>query len=761
MLATFIQKWARRYIRVTQPSRYSPHKRARLRAFFSEGVDKWHVSWAVEALPTLLHISLFLFFVGLVIYLSSTNHFVFGMVVWWVVLSMIAYLSITFLPIFRPNSPYIAPLSSPIWYLYGSIRYAVFKVLSFQTIGYSHLDPAHRFRRLEDHYYNQFFEDIGKTAEKVAWKQASEIDVRVLQSTFDALDEAGAQEEFFGAIPGFFESKEVNLLEEHLTDEFREKLRLALYRFLDRTLSLSSVSESVRGRRLVICLDAARAALGSDGVSQILWDILSGRWPELTQSVEMVQSLRHWNNKNDKQFTRYVQRIVAQVVVDVRERDERWISLVKAEFAVPDRELRSYISHGDDSVLLSVLIHVTRQALSAGSWTPWVLSSLSGFKIHDTLPGLQHSFCALWNDVLFEARDQGEDNTYVKILRDIRHAYINLHRSTDAVPMFPAHTYYFDPVLVQPWSYRHCNIAGHRQDLTVRTPVTGSFNIPPSPTQLSASPNALSQPSPSTRYRTPPHIDTQTSTRQYPAANLAPSSTQAPSNSSSSVSESTRVTIPRELDRLIPGKASNDSRQSAPSAAKIAATKSIRSDDLSPQNHTNDSGETSHTPTAPSLTFQHPCPVPATVTPFTRPDVGDNPDALQDATSSTTLSRPLEGNRQQDTIVPCSEADIGESPSAVNSVPGPIPIIIVSGPSSPPIVLSAVFSDMTTAEPPSSSESVSIQPDHISHALSSPTTASSHDTDDLNSAIPMTVLHSEQTVLPAHDIVATTLQTED
>ncbi|KAH9989145.1 hypothetical protein BJV77DRAFT_905110, partial [Russula vinacea] len=69
MLATFMQKWARRYIRVTQPSRYSPHKRARLRAFFSEGVDKWHVSWAVEALPTLLHISLFLFFVGLVIYL--------------------------------------------------------------------------------------------------------------------------------------------------------------------------------------------------------------------------------------------------------------------------------------------------------------------------------------------------------------------------------------------------------------------------------------------------------------------------------------------------------------------------------------------------------------------------------------------------------------------------------------------------------------------------------------------------------------------
>jgi hypothetical protein len=687
------------------------------------------------------------------------------MVVWWVVLSKIAYLSITLLPIFRPNSPYIAPLSSPIWYLYGSIRFAVFKVLSFSAIGYSRLDPADRFRRLEDQYYNQFFEDIGATAEKVAWRQASEIDVRVLQTTFNALDEAGAQEEFFGAIPGFFESKLVNVLEEHLTDDFRDKFRQALYRFLDRTLSHSSVSESVRSRRLVICLDAARAALGFEGVSQILQDILSGRWPELIQSVEIVQSLRHWNDKNERRFTQYVRRIVTQVVVDVRERDEGWISLVKAEFAVPDRDIRSYISHGD-SVLLSILIHVTRQALQTGSWAPWVLSSLSGFNIHDTLPGLQHAFCTLWNDIIFEARDLGEDNTYVKILRDIRHAYIDLHRGTDALPTFPTHTYYFDPVLVQPWSYLHCNVASHRQDLTVRTPVTSSFIVPPSPTQLSASPNALPQPPPLRRHRNPPHIDTQAFTRPSPAADLAPISTQAPSIPSTSVSKSIRVAIPRDVDRPVPGKASHDSQQSAPSTAEIAATNLLRSDDPTPQVHTSDSGETSQASAAPSLSFQHPCPIPATITPSIGPDLGDNPEAPQVATSFTTLSHPLEGNKQQDTVAPCAEADIGESLSVVNPIPGPIPIIIVSGPSSPPLVLSAPFSDKTTAELPSSSESVPIQPGHIPHVLptpsSSPTTPSFHDTDDLNSAIPMTVLfHSGQTALPAHDVVATTLQPED
>ncbi|KAH9035162.1 hypothetical protein EDB83DRAFT_2525112 [Lactarius deliciosus] len=47
---------------VTQ-SRYIPHKRARIRAFFAEDVDnlKFLLLWAVKALPALLHVSSFLF----------------------------------------------------------------------------------------------------------------------------------------------------------------------------------------------------------------------------------------------------------------------------------------------------------------------------------------------------------------------------------------------------------------------------------------------------------------------------------------------------------------------------------------------------------------------------------------------------------------------------------------------------------------------------------------------------------------------------
>ncbi|KAF8494182.1 hypothetical protein F5888DRAFT_1617119, partial [Russula emetica] len=75
--ATMLQQWARRYLEITQPSRCSPHKRARIRAFFSDGVDKSHLPIVAEALPTLLHLALFHFFAGLLIYLFNANHTVF------------------------------------------------------------------------------------------------------------------------------------------------------------------------------------------------------------------------------------------------------------------------------------------------------------------------------------------------------------------------------------------------------------------------------------------------------------------------------------------------------------------------------------------------------------------------------------------------------------------------------------------------------------------------------------------------------------
>ena len=134
LLETSVQQWARRYLPLSQLTKYTPEKRARLRVFFANGVEKMYVPQVVEGLPALLHLSLFLFFGGLAIFLFSVNHEVFISVIWWIGLFSMAYGFITVLPIIRLDSPYISVLSAPAWFLYTSILYATFKILALTII---------------------------------------------------------------------------------------------------------------------------------------------------------------------------------------------------------------------------------------------------------------------------------------------------------------------------------------------------------------------------------------------------------------------------------------------------------------------------------------------------------------------------------------------------------------------------------------------------------------------------------------------------
>jgi hypothetical protein len=923
LLATSLQQWSRRYIRVAQPARCSPEKRARMRAFFAEGVDKMHIPWAVEGLPTLLHLSVFLFFGGLVVFLFNVNHAVFSSVILWIGLFSIMYGLITVMPIVRHDSPYYAPLSRSAWFLYAGMNYVFFKVLAYKYRRSVTFESWLRFSTLKERYHGWMLGGVEKAAEETVSERSSEIDIRIfdwtigvleeddslekfleaipgffrsklvnylesdlpedilnklwsamnrfmnrtlssnsviesvktrraticrdimnmipfpitslydsfadffdqapvsierrqatarwrihaLELAFDAIGEDSSWEKFFEVVPGFFDSEGVDGLEEHLPYEFRIKFSEALNGFLDRSFSIGSVTESLRNGRFIVCLNAAHAALGSEDVFQILWDILSGRWPELLRSLEMGHSLQRWGISNDERFTLDVRRIVAKIVVGVRERDDRWISLVKAEYDIEERVLRDYIGHGDN-VLFSILLHMTRQALHTGSWTPWILSSLSEFNVRDTLPVLQHDFCALWNDIVLEAWNQEgfTINSPVWILREVRHAYIALHDGTDAtLTEFSASTYYFDPVLAQPSSYQPCKIDSHRQSSTTHSPVTGSLILPSPLTQLDQSPTALprrlstilesvhtpdSSPASQQNEEEFVTVELPSSTDYTPDPSHTQGFTSPPRATTHAASGSfITESITWNPDLFVPRMTSHVSCQSAPSAAEIPATNFVRSDDPTPQIHTSDLGETSHAPVVPSLLFQHLDFVPATITPSTGPDPGNDPDTPQDATSSATLSHPLEDN-QQDEVTSRAAPDISEIPSTVIPIPRSIPTIVVSDSPSPPILLPALSSGMTTTELPLFVEPAPIQPDQIPYDFRFPSSTSatpnSHispqvtsafdvqvtssivtpnrhdDAHDLNPPIPMTVLpHSNQTALPVHDIVASTLPLED
>ncbi len=78
MLATSLQQWARRYLQNTQQAGRGMHERARIRAFFANGITAFHVPRVVEALPALVHLALFIFFAGLLVYLFNINHAVYA-----------------------------------------------------------------------------------------------------------------------------------------------------------------------------------------------------------------------------------------------------------------------------------------------------------------------------------------------------------------------------------------------------------------------------------------------------------------------------------------------------------------------------------------------------------------------------------------------------------------------------------------------------------------------------------------------------------
>ncbi|KAI9447605.1 hypothetical protein H4582DRAFT_1796420, partial [Lactarius indigo] len=106
--ATLFQQWSRRYLELTR-HRVAPHKRARTRAYMFNGIASFKMSRAVKAMPVLLHLSIFLFFAGLVDFLwySVIGYWILG----FILAFTCAYLVLTVLPNIYLDCPYSTPVS--------------------------------------------------------------------------------------------------------------------------------------------------------------------------------------------------------------------------------------------------------------------------------------------------------------------------------------------------------------------------------------------------------------------------------------------------------------------------------------------------------------------------------------------------------------------------------------------------------------------------------------------------------------------------
>ena len=449
LLATSLHQWARRYIRLTQPARCSPEKRARLRAFFADGVDNLQIPWAVEGLPTLLHLSLFLFFGGLVVFLFNVDQEVFIGVVTWIGIFSMMYGSITLLPLIRQDSPYFTPLSKPAWIMYARIQYVTFRVLT-STFWKGYGD-------LKDRYRGWVLRGLEKTAEETAEKLSSMTDLHILGWTVSALGDDDSLETFIEAIPGFFNSKLVKDLRDRIPNDLLKSLSGALDGFLDRTLSSNLVIDSVKLRRLGIFLNAMDL-IRKDRVLSVLRKIKFKHWNlgQVLITVEMGHTLAHWCKAKDKTTAQCALSIVTGILVDVQRRDDRWVKLAANVFGLRERTLLDNIAHSGESALLAILIQVIRQYLSGGDVNEDVLDRLSELRIRDTPASQQHEFCVLWNKTVQESRKGKRYFKFIHILHSTRYLYATLHQGTD-VAWTPT-----NDMELKPWVYPICHLASHR-----------------------------------------------------------------------------------------------------------------------------------------------------------------------------------------------------------------------------------------------------------------------------------------------------------
>ncbi|KZP07640.1 hypothetical protein FIBSPDRAFT_803809 [Athelia psychrophila] len=196
LMATLVQQWARQYLYGVR-RRTDPEKRARVRAYLYEGVERFKVPLIVEAIPALLHTSVFLFFAGLVEFMFPINLTIALVILVAVATVGSAYLLATLVSALYLDCPYRTPLSFPCWRSLQALRLTVRKLSSLAHGGWSQWA----------HMHHGTLDDI---REREATRRYSEAllvrDTRALQWTVNNLTENADFAPFAESIPALVEN---------------------------------------------------------------------------------------------------------------------------------------------------------------------------------------------------------------------------------------------------------------------------------------------------------------------------------------------------------------------------------------------------------------------------------------------------------------------------------------------------------------------------------------------------------------------------
>jgi len=305
-----------------------------------DGVESFGLAQAVEAMPLLLHSSVFLFFAGLIDYLLPINETVAFTALGAVVVFAFIYMILTFLPTLRLNCPYRTPLSAVTYYSY---QFSAFNIFSTAKAieGTFHGLLLKLWRRLHPHargsandgptkwrevletrahaHYKWLLHGIRRRVEVSAMDASSRVDASALHWTLTTLDEDVEIEDFADRMPGFFDSRSgpdatwamLSLMssEQPASDPILgSRLRDLLKTCLPGT---SGLSEKQRENRLRVCLKSLWCCLRAYNQPEYVEVPL----PSYIRSVLASPEVIGWIQTEEDPATRLLGRCFGSLVV--------------------------------------------------------------------------------------------------------------------------------------------------------------------------------------------------------------------------------------------------------------------------------------------------------------------------------------------------------------------------------------------------------------------------------------------------------------
>ena len=273
LIATLLQQWARRYVE-TPHRPGDPNDRARVRSFLFHGTELYKMRHAVQIAPTLLHLSVYLFFAGLVVVFRTIDKDVAIAVDVSVGVFAAAYIVLSVLPCLDVSCPYRTPLSSILWYpLHVNLSFAARLLHWF--VGLLHgflvkpglgipMTPRQRIlvgwlefceKAIKTHW--QYITDgLGRSIINCAIKTQGDGDRKIVTRLFGLLTSGDKSKlrKFAASIPRGRVSELIPLIESRRI--ILKEYLLTLLRSCTTGTQVAGSEEDVRKRSLLVCLDS-------------------------------------------------------------------------------------------------------------------------------------------------------------------------------------------------------------------------------------------------------------------------------------------------------------------------------------------------------------------------------------------------------------------------------------------------------------------------------------------------------------------------